>query len=270
MRSWIPLKSVTHGRQTCTATDTFSEAGHHRFPWPVPNYTAWYRRCKQHAQGCYAKVERPRIKPTTLLSREPNSLTITALGKGGGQRVNTGAAKLYLTSCHRCAHNSSHTYTCRSKLAVHRSCVKRQYERREKTCQITFPHTRPCYAKSSYRSVDPRPYTWKRPPGRPRTKWTDQLRRDNNNMFPLRLCGGKPLVAVPPERRYGPSRLGVNDDDDKTDSTEPLIAPRRQGRSLGTGLPPARPTSRRRHCVFDRSVRLRVPGGVILAVDSNP
>ena len=23
-------------------------------------------------------------------------------------------------------------------------------------CQITFPHTRPCYAKSSYRSVDPR------------------------------------------------------------------------------------------------------------------
>ena len=25
-------------------------------------------------------------------------------------------------------------------------------------CQITFPHTRPCYAKSSYRSVEPRPY----------------------------------------------------------------------------------------------------------------
>jgi len=24
--------------------------------------------------------------------------------------------------------------------------------------------------------------TWKRPPGRPRTKWTDQLRRDNNNV----------------------------------------------------------------------------------------
>ena len=113
--------------------------------------------------------------------------------------------------------------------------------------------------------------TWKRPPGRPRTKWTDQLRRDNNNMFPLRLCGGKPLVAVPPERRYGPSRLRVkDDDDDKTDSTEPLTAPRRQGRSLGTGLPLARPTSRRRHYVFDRSVRLRVPDGVILAVDSNP
>jgi len=25
-------------------------------------------------------------------------------------------------------------------------------------------------------------------------------------MFPLRLCGGKPLVAVTRERRYGPSR----------------------------------------------------------------
>jgi len=24
--------------------------------------------------------------------------------------------------------------------------------------------------------------TWKRPPGRPRTKWTDQLCRDNNNV----------------------------------------------------------------------------------------
>ena len=33
-------------------------------------------------------------------------------------------------------------------------------------------------------------------------------------MFPLLLCGGKPLVAVTRERRYGPSRLRVNDDDD--------------------------------------------------------
>jgi len=24
--------------------------------------------------------------------------------------------------------------------------------------------------------------TWKRPPGQPRTKWTDQLRRNNNNV----------------------------------------------------------------------------------------
>ena len=32
---------------------------------------------------------------------------------------------------------------------------------------------------------------------------------------PLRLCGGKLLVAVTRERRYGPSRLRVNDDDDE-------------------------------------------------------
>jgi len=32
-------------------------------------------------------------------------------------------------------------------------------------------------------------------------------------MFPLQLYGGKPLVAVTQERRYGPSRLRVNDDD---------------------------------------------------------
>jgi len=32
-------------------------------------------------------------------------------------------------------------------------------------------------------------------------------------MFPLRLCGGKLLVAGTRERRYGPSRLRVNDDD---------------------------------------------------------
>ena len=30
-------------------------------------------------------------------------------------------------------------------------------------------------------------------------------------MFPLRLCGGKPLVAVTRERRYGLSRLSAND-----------------------------------------------------------
>jgi len=36
-------------------------------------------------------------------------------------------------------------------------------------------------------------------------------------MFPLRLCGGKlVLVAVTRGRRYGPSRLRVNDDDDLT------------------------------------------------------
>jgi len=41
-------------------------------------------------------------------------------------------------------------------------------------------------------------------------------------MFPLRLCGGKPLVAVTRERRYGPSRLRVNDDDDDDDAASVL------------------------------------------------
>ena len=50
--------------------------------------------------------------------------------------------------------------------------VAMPYSHMWQDCQITFPHTRPCYAKLSYRSGR----------GRPRTKWTDQLRRDNNNV----------------------------------------------------------------------------------------
>ena len=72
-------------------------------------------------------------------------------------------------------------------------------------CQITFPHTRPNRAIGRP-TPDP---TWKRPPGRPRTKWTDQLRRDNNNV-PIATLWRQ---AVTRERRYGPSRLRVNDDD---------------------------------------------------------
>jgi len=46
---------------------------------------------------------------------------------------------------------------------------------------IPFPHTRPCYAVELSVGRHPDP-TWKRPPGRPRTKWTDQLRRANNSV----------------------------------------------------------------------------------------
>ena len=35
-----------------------------------------------------------------------------------------------------------------------------------------------------------------------------------STMIPLRLCGGKLLVAVTRERRYGPTRLRASDDDD--------------------------------------------------------
>jgi len=68
--------------------------------------------------------------------------------------------------------------------------------------------------KSSYRSVDPIPPTWKRPPGRPRTKWTDQLRRDNNNVPTATLW--RQAIGRGHSRatlRSEPT-IRVNDDDD--------------------------------------------------------
>ena len=81
-------------------------------------------------------------------------------------------------------------------------------------CQITSPHTRPCYAKSSYRSVYPKIIYGN-------VHQVDHVPNGPTNsaaittVFPLRLCGGKLLVAVTRERRYGPSRLRVNDADCK-------------------------------------------------------
>ena len=50
-------------------------------------------------------------------------------------------------------------------------------------CQITFPHIRPCYAKSSYRSVDPQTLHGNvHQVDHVTNAWTDQLRRDNNNV----------------------------------------------------------------------------------------
>ena len=43
-------------------------------------------------------------------------------------------------------------------------------------------------------------------------------------VFPLRLCGGKPLVAVTRERRCGPSRLRVNDEVHGFESVFPSVA----------------------------------------------
>ena len=68
-------------------------------------------------------------------------------------------------------------------------------------------------AKSSYRSVDPQTLHGN-------VHQVDHVPNGPTNsaaittMSPLRLCGGKPLVAVTRERRYGPSRLRVKDDDD--------------------------------------------------------
>ena len=70
------------------------------------------------------------------------------------------------------------------------------------------------YAESSYRLVDPQALHGN-------VHQVDHVPSGPTNstaittMFPLRLCGGKLLVAaVTPERRYGPSRLRVSDDDD--------------------------------------------------------
>jgi len=66
--------------------------------------------------------------------------------------------------------------------------------------------------KSSYRSVDPQTL-------HENVHQVDHVTNGPTNsagittMLPLRLCGGKPLVAVTRERHYGPSRLRVNDDD---------------------------------------------------------
>jgi len=64
-------------------------------------------------------------------------------------------------------------------------------------------------------SVGPHPdLSWKRPPNRPRTKWIDQLRRDNNNVLIAILWRQAIGRGLTRERRYDPSRLRVNDDDD--------------------------------------------------------
>jgi len=77
-------------------------------------------------------------------------------------------------------------------------------------CQITLQHTRPCYTKSSYQSVDPQTLHGN-------VHQVDHVPDGPTNsavtttMFPLRLCGNKPLVAVTREWRYGPSQLRIND-----------------------------------------------------------
>jgi len=75
-------------------------------------------------------------------------------------------------------------------------------------CRITFLHTRPCC-----RSVDPQTlhgnvHQVDHMPSGPTISAT------RTTMLPLRLYGGKPLVVVTRDRRYGPSWLCVNDDDD--------------------------------------------------------
>ena len=69
---------------------------------------------------------------------------------------------------------------------------------------------RPCCVKSSYRLVDPQTlhgnvYQVDHVPNGPTNSAAI------TTVFPLRLSGGVPLIAVTRERRYGPSRLRVSD-----------------------------------------------------------
>ena len=109
-------------------------------------------------------------------------------------------------------------YALVSRLCLTRlSAVAMPYSDMWQDCQSTLQHT--SYAKSSYRSVDPQTLHGN-------VHQVDHVPNGPTNsaamttMFPLRLCGGKPLVAVTRERRYGPSRLRVNDDDDDHDGIE--------------------------------------------------
>ena len=60
--------------------------------------------------------------------------------------------------------------------------------------------------------------TWRRPPGRPRNKWLDQLRNDSTR--PIR--GVLSTVDMVVQRRDGPRRLREHDDDDDDDVMQQL------------------------------------------------
>jgi len=92
-------------------------------------------------------------------------------------------------------------------------------------CQITLQHTRPCYAKSSYRLVDPQTLHG----NVPQVNNVPSGPTNSAAITTLRLSGGKPLVMVTRERRYGPSRLRINDDDSVTVHMPLLTAARAFG-----------------------------------------
>jgi len=50
---------------------------------------------------------------------------------------------------------------------------------------------------------------WRRRPGRPRSRWVNQLRTDTNS-FHLQTSGGVLSTVVTAGRRYGPCRLSDN------------------------------------------------------------
>ena len=93
------------------------------------------------------------------------------------------------------------------------------YSDTRQDCQMTFPHTRPYYAKSSCQLIRTKILQWKLQPGRPRAKWIDRLHHDNNNALNVPITATLWRQAIGRRRHstatlYGPTRLRANVDDD--------------------------------------------------------
>ena len=115
-----------------------------------------------------------------------------------------GGVRIHIRTCGILAWDVLRWYGLLCSNVIWQSCHMSEYE--------YAPLQGHCYAKSSCRSVEPQTLHGN-------VHQVDHVPNGPTNsaatttMFPLRLCGGKPLVAVTRERRYGPSRLRVNDDD---------------------------------------------------------
>jgi len=164
--------------------------------------------CEQPAQGCYLKAKRPALESRVERPDHHTTRTYATVQRNS----NSVCTENYLPTpnSHRSTRLSLYAlvlHLCLTGLPE----VAMPYSDMWQDCRITFQHTPPCYAKSSYRSVDLQTLHGN-------VHQVDHVPNGPTNsaaittMFPLRLCRGKLLVAVTRERRYGPSRLRVNDD----------------------------------------------------------
>jgi len=151
-------------------------------------------------QSCYMHPKRGPHLPVTWKPSNPFTWSVNEGSlKSGGMILSVTLRSLYALVSHLCP-------TGLREVAM-------PYSDMWQDCQTTLQHTKPCYAKSSYRLVD-------RQTLHGNVHQVDHIPNGPTNsaaittMFPLRLCGGKLLVAVTREWRYDPSRLRFNDDDD--------------------------------------------------------
>jgi len=149
-------------------------------------------------QSCYMHPKHEPRLPVTWKPLNPFTWSVSEGSlESGGMILSVNLRSLYALISHLCL-------TGLPEVAV-------PYSDMWQDCQITLHHTRPCYAKSSYRLVDPQTLYGN-------VHQVDHVPDGPTNsaaittMFPLRLCGGKLLVAVTREWHYGPSRLRIDDD----------------------------------------------------------